>query len=109
MRDRDGNLTLKVDPDWLDLAHEFKRKPFGGHTPALQELLALMRSGPIEGRHFLYLAKPQHKEWTLARMSETRPLKPTLIGPTFDSIEAAEWHVFKLRWEQLTGRALPID
>ncbi len=108
MRDTNGNLTLKVDPGRLDLAREFRAQPFGGHTPALQELLALMRTGPIEGRHFLWLSKP-HKEWTLARMSDTRPLKPILIGPSFTSLEEAEWHVFKLRWEQLTGHTLPID
>ncbi len=108
MRDREGNLTIKVDPAWIDLAREFRNKPFGGHTPALQELLAVMRTTPIEGRHFLFLSKP-HTEWTLARMSDTRPLKPILIGPTFTSLEEAEWHVFKLRWEALTGQKLPIN
>jgi hypothetical protein len=106
MRNRNGDMTLAVDPDRLDLVEEFRRKPFGGHTPALQELLALMRTGPIEGRYFLYLTKP-HREWTLARMSEDWPLRPILCGPSFASIEAAEWHVFKLRWETLTGRRLP--
>jgi hypothetical protein len=108
MRDRDGNLTIKVDPSWIELAREFRRKPFGGHTPALQELLALMRTTPIEGRYFLFLSKP-HKEWTLARMSETRPLQPILVGPAFTSLEEAEWHVFKLRWETLTGQTLALS
>ena len=27
----------------------------------------------------------------------------------FDSLKAAEWAVFKRRWERLTGRALDID
>ncbi len=108
MRDREGNLTIKVDPAWVDLAREFRNKPFGGHMPALQELLAVMRSTPVEGRYFLFLSKP-HTEWTLAQMSETRPLKPTLIGPTFTSLEEAERHVFKLRWETLTGQRLDIN
>ena len=107
MRDRNGNLTNRIDPTWIELADEFRKKPFGGHTPALQELLAVMRTKPIEGRYFLWLSKP-HSEWTLAKMSETRPLKPIVIGPTFTSLEEAEWHVFKLRWEALTGQTLAI-
>ncbi|MBI1779116.1 MAG: hypothetical protein HYR63_27600 [Proteobacteria bacterium] len=108
MRDRDGNLALRLDPTRLELAREFRKKPFGGHTPALQELLNLMRSAPIEGKHFLYMTKA-HREWTLARMSETLPLRPILLGPVFTRIEDAEWHVFKLRWHAMTGQALAID
>jgi len=28
---------------------------------------------------------------------------------TFDRLEDAEWHVFKLRWKEITGQDLPID
>jgi N,N-dimethylformamidase len=108
MRDRNGHLSLRLDPSRLDLAAEFKARPFGGHSPALQDLLNLMRSAPIEGKHFLYMTKP-HREWTLARMSAAPPLKPILVGPAFTRIEDAEWHVFKLRWQALSGQALAID
>ncbi len=107
MRDREGNLSSNVDPTRLDLAREFRAKPFGGHTVELQQLLHLMRAGPITGRHFLYITKP-HQEWTLARMSETRPLRPQLVGPVFTRLDEAEWHVFKLRWKELTGEDLAI-
>ena len=90
MRDREGNLTIKVDPAWIDLAREFRNKPFGGHTPALQELLAVMRTTPIEGRYFLFLSKPP-TEWTLAKMSDTRPLKPILIGPAGSDLALIEF------------------
>ena len=108
MRGADGNLAAKPDKARLDLAREFRARPFGGHSVELQQLLHLMRSGPIEGRHFLYMTKP-HAEWTLARMSDDAPLRPVLVGPVFTDLEAAEWHVFKLRWRDLTGDALAID
>ena len=34
---------------------------------------------------------------------------PVLTNTTFTSLEEAEWHVFKLRWKDLTGQELPID
>ena len=108
MRGADGSLTIKPDPARLDLAREFRARPFGGHSVELQQLLHLMRSGPIEGRHFLYMTKP-HAQWTLARMSDDQPLRPILVGPNFTDLEAAEWHVFKLRWEALTGESLAVD
>ena len=107
MRNRDGELSSTVDPTRLDLAREFRAKPFGGHSVELQQLLHLMRAGPIEGRHFLYITKP-HAEWTLARMSETRPLQPRLIGPVFTRLDEAEFHVFRLRWKELTVEELAI-
>jgi hypothetical protein len=50
-----------------------------------------------------------HAEWTLARMSPTRPLRPVLVGPVFTDLAAAEWHVFKLRWQALSGEPLGLD
>ncbi|MBM3521739.1 MAG: hypothetical protein FJX57_02180 [Alphaproteobacteria bacterium] len=108
MRSARGDLVCRPDPVRLDLAREFKAKPFGGHSVELQQLLHLMRAGPIEGRHFLFITKP-HQEWTLARMSDTQPLRPILVGPVFTDLAAAEWHVFKLRWQTLTGQTLAID
>ncbi|MBL8699470.1 MAG: hypothetical protein JNK67_13925 [Alphaproteobacteria bacterium] len=108
MRSARGDLVCRPDPARVDLAREFRAKPFGGHSVELQQLLHLMRAGPIEGRHFLYINKP-HQEWTLARMSDTQPLRPILVGPVFTDLAAAEWHVFKLRWQQLTGQSLAID
>ena len=32
-----------------------------------------------------------------------------MLGPTFDSLAAAEWAIFKLRWQHHTGQALEID
>jgi hypothetical protein len=42
-------------------------------------------------------------------MSPTRPLRPVLVGPVFTDLAAAEWHVFKLRWQALSGEPLGLD
>jgi hypothetical protein len=34
---------------------------------------------------------------------------PKLTNQTFDKLEDAEWHVFKLRWKDITGQDLPIE
>ena len=108
MRGADGNRTARIDPTRIDLALEFRSRPFGGHSVELQQVLHLMRSGPIEGRHFLYMTKP-HAEWTLARMSGDRPLRRILTKEVFTDLAEAEWHVFKLRWRALTGQELAVD
>jgi hypothetical protein len=108
MRDAAGRRTARVDPKRLDLAREFLARPFGGHSVELQQLLHLMRSGPILGRHFLFMTRP-HAEWTLARMSTDLPLRPILTGTVFRDLAEAERHVFRLRWRSLTGEELKVD
>lgn len=108
MRGADGRRTARIDPKRIDLAREFRARPFGGHSVELQQILHLMRSGPIEGRHFLYMTKP-HAEWTLARMSADLPLRPVLTDTVFTDLGEAEWHVFKLRWRALTGEEPAVD
>lgn len=108
MRGSDGRRTARLDAKRLDLAREFRARPFGGHSVELQQILHLMRSGPIFGRHFLYMTRP-HAEWTLARMSGDSPLKAILTATVFTDLAEAEWHVFKLRWQALTGEELKVD
>ena len=86
------------DATQIDLAREFKARPFGEHSPDLQYLLNLMRSGETEGRHVLVMTRP-HAQWTLARLTDNNLGPPVLTNLTFDSLEAAEWEVFKRRWE----------
>jgi hypothetical protein len=67
-----------------------------------------MRRLPIAGKHILYVSKP-NKEWRLAVMEGT-PLRPRLLPmPAFTDRRAAEWEVFKIRWQQMTGTALNVD
>ncbi len=94
-----------IDPRRLDLAREFKARPFGVHSPDLQAVLNRMRSAPIQAKHCLIMTRP-HAQWVLARMTGD-PLWPEVVpGHVFGTLEEAEWAVFKLRWQALTGHDL---
>lgn len=99
-----------VDPDRLDLVEEFRRRPRGPHGDELQKLLHRMRwAGDSEatGRYILVVTQPG-KEWVLGRLPRQRGKPIELLrNRVFASIAEAEWEVFKLRWEALTGRSLP--
>jgi N,N-dimethylformamidase len=96
---------LDIDPSRLDLAREFKARPFGVHSPDLQAVLNRMRSGPVPGKHYLIMTR-SHSQWVLARMTGD-PLRLEVVpGYVFDTLEEAEWTVFKLRWQALTGHHL---
>jgi N,N-dimethylformamidase len=97
-----------IDSQRLDLAREFKAKPFGEHSPDLQYLLNLMRAPANMPFHVLVMTEP-HRRWTLAAMSPGAAAPPRLTNTVFTSLEAAEWHVFKLRWKALSGEDLTID
>lgn len=98
----------EIDPERLDLAREFRGRIYGRHSGELQRVLNRMRGGENDGRYVLIKTAPD--EWELARMGPRRgdPVTP-VDGYRFRSMEEAEWTVFKLRWKELTGRALPID
>ena len=88
------------------LAEEFRRDPFGRHSPELQRILHVMRGPPIEGKHVLLCTRP-HREWALGRLSGVSQEPIELVpGCVFESLAEAEWHVFKLRWHALVGRSL---
>jgi hypothetical protein len=98
----------KLDPSRTDLALEFKSKPYGRHSAELQRVLNLFRSDPLPGNYCLVCTMP-HREWALARFRQTSREPVDLLGPLFGSLEAAEWAVFKLRWQRHAGQALEID
>ena len=100
----------QFDPSRIDLAEEFRRNPYGRHSGDLQRLLNLFRSGPFAGKHVLIR---ETRQWPLklklGRFGAT-PQDPILMtGLEFDSYEAAEWAVFKLRWKDHTGHDLPLE
>ena len=98
---------FKIDPSRLDIAREYKAKPFGEHSPELQYTLNQMRMRPVQEFEVLVMTEPG-KRWVLAYM----PMgggSPRMTNQTFDRLEDAEWHVFKLRWKDMTGQDLPID
>ncbi len=90
----------------LELAREFRRRPFGRHSEDLQKLLHQMRSQPIRGKHFLFISRT-NEEWVLGRFSDDVPPVPDVDWSVrFDDLEEAEWHVFKLRWRDIFGEEL---
>lgn len=92
----------EIDPSRLDLVREFQNRPLGPHGAELQAVLIKMRGMPIGNKYCLIVAKP-HQTWLLARMTG-EPLRPEPVpGYVFSSIEEAEWTIFKLRWQELTG------
>ena len=92
----------------IEIAREFQDSPFGNHSPELQELLELMRSQPIAGKHFLFMSKSQ-EEWVLGRFSIDLPIRQLFSNQTiFNNLLTAEWHVFKIRWFELFGSELEI-
>lgn len=98
----------RIDPKRIDLAREFKAKPFGVHSPELQAVLNVMRGQPVEDKYVLVMTKP-HTQWMLAELT-AEPFKLRVLSErVFASLEEAEWFVFKARWEKLAGRKLEID
>ena len=93
---------FRFDPTRLDLAREYRARPFGAHSPDLQYLLNLMRTSDVGGRYVLLMTRP-HTQWTLARMPASGAGTPLPTNATFDRLEDAEWAVFRLRWERLAG------
>ena len=94
---------IKIGPEDVPFAEEFRRDPFGDHSPRLQEILMLFRGEPVEGKFVLVSTKPL-QEWVIGKVSDDRS-KPIeiLTDHVFTRIEDAEWAVFKLRWKRYSG------
>ena len=98
----------EIDPDRVELAREFRDQPFGPHSAELEMVLHRMRRGSFRGRHLLLLTDLD--EYTLAESSGVRGEPPRLLeGQVFSDPEEAEWAVFKIRWQRLTGQELELD
>jgi topoisomerase IA-like protein len=97
-----------IDPARLDLAEEFRRKPYGRHSAELQRVLNRMRSEPFQG-HYVLLRDGRFGPYRLGRFGATPadPITPT--GQVFQTVREAEWAVFKLRWRNLTGKDLAAE
>ena len=95
-----------IDPARLDLVEEFRRSPKGPHSPELQKVLHRMRWGGVAGRYVLITLEPGRR-WMLGRLPERRgaPVE-RFANRIYTSAVDAEWDVFKVRWEALTGRRL---
>ena len=99
---------FEIDPTRLDLAEEFRRKPYGRHSAELQRILNRMRSEPFEG-HYVLVRDGRFGPYRLGRFGAT-PADPIVFtGQVFQTAREAEWTVFKLRWRGLTGQDLALD
>ena len=99
----------RVDSTRIDLAREFKARPFGPHGAELARVVTRMRWCEVAGRHVLVTRVP-HREWVLGRLSGRRGADLELLeDQVFTSRADAEWVVFKLRWQAITGETLDID
>lgn len=88
-----------------ELIEEFRRQPFGRHSPDLRLLLNRLRAGQAGGRYLLVCTRP-FAEWRLARRAPGPGAAVTLLPePPFASLEEAEWAVFVRLWRELTGEA----
>ena len=85
------------------LALEFRRRPYGRHSPALQHLLNGFRLRAATPHYVLVCRKPG-REWVLASLGACRgaPIE-ILEDQVFHSREEAEWMRFRLRWQAETG------
>lgn len=104
--DVDGGVpSSRPRPDPA-LAREFHRHPFGARSADLHNLLHHMRAQPIPGKHFLFMLST-NELWALGRYSRDDASRTTVdLATTFVSLEEAEWHVFKIRWQELFGEQL---
>jgi hypothetical protein len=94
------------DPRRLDLAAEFRARPFGRHSADLQALLDIMHRA--ENCQDLILISVAPGRWVLGeRQPDGKP--PRLFdAPVFESREAGEWAAFRRRWQALAGRELEL-
>ncbi|MGI9332496.1 MAG: hypothetical protein ACR2RL_05000 [Gammaproteobacteria bacterium] len=101
-----GASIYTIDPTRTDLAAEFKANIRGPHSEELRRVLHRMRTTPLAGRYCVIVKEP-FKEWIVGRLSGKRGEPPEIFEDrVFTSLDDVEWEVFRLRWLQLTGKAL---
>ena len=86
---------------------EFRAKPVGKHSPALQRVLNAMRGVPQQGKFVLVCVTP-HREWVVGRLTGVRGDSVKIIPDLrVTDLNAAELAIFRRRWKQHTGADLP--
>ncbi|MEI9413531.1 ABC transporter permease [Mesorhizobium sp. Cs1299R1N1] len=100
-------MHAETPSEQLELAAEFRRAPFGHHSPNLQKLLRTFRSLPVAGKHALLTIQP-NRSWMLATLTgipgSALKRHEEVI---FENLADAEWYVFRKRWRQHFGTDLP--
>jgi|GEM_PF-441228 len=87
-----------------ELFAEYAGKPTGAHSPDLQFILQKFRKTPCAGKYVLIAIEP-HRRWGLGRLTGVRG-RPVVRhgGVEFTDLAEAERHVFRLRWQEMTGK-----
>ena len=104
-KSRKAHENYMPTPDDRLLIEEFKQNPIGHHSPDLQRLLNRLRGAPMADKHCLVVVDP-NRQWRLAKTTGVRGEPIKLLPQRFTNLVDAEWHVFKLRWQALTGETL---
>ena len=99
--------SLRLTAEDRGRADEFRDNPYGPHSPRLASIVGAFRGPPLAGKYVLIDVDP-HREWMLGRLTgdPDQPLE-AFDGCRFASLAEAEWEVFKLRWKEYAGEALP--
>ncbi|MGH8130178.1 MAG: hypothetical protein ACRES3_04920 [Steroidobacteraceae bacterium] len=96
---------MSLSEDDHRLVEEMRARPLGPHSPNLQRLLNAWRSAPAEGKPVLIVRRP-NREWILGELGPRGAPVRVFGDPVFTDLAAAEWYVFKLRWQRQRGTAL---
>ena len=99
----------EIDASRLDLARQFRARPFGPHGNELQKLLKILRWDPIEDR-IIAVQQQRGGAWQPARSTGPKghPIE-IFDGPRYATQAEAQWAIFRRRWESHTGQALCLD
>jgi hypothetical protein len=102
-------LQEPIDGDRLDLVEEFRVKPLGPHGEELRRLLWNLRAQTPAGRYVL--SRMESGGWRALHLigGRRRPRAEIVPEPEYESFEDAEWAIFRLRWRDHTGQALPVQ
>jgi len=94
------------DPTRLDLAAEYRARPFGRHSPELQALLDVMHR--TENCQHLILVAIDTGQWVLGERRIGGKPPHLFMDEIFTSRETGEWAAFQRRWQALTGSKLEL-
>jgi hypothetical protein len=95
-----------IDPARLDLAAEYRARPFGRHSAALQALLDVMYRA--ENCQNLILVGIGSGRWVLGERLPDRQPPRLFLDEAFTSLEAGQWAAFRRRWRALAGTELDL-
>src|SRR5262249_61574990 len=85
-----------IDPTRLDLAREFKRSPFGPHSPELQAVLNVLR-GARHCQDLLLICTKPHAQWRLAEKQPHGQPPPPPPPPGVQNPQAPAGHALPVR------------